>query len=110
MMGGLKVPQVLSSSRIESDDAIRIQISAIAVGAVEVISWRACRKISDAPLLIDRQFSPRVGTANIFPCFRRPRLIPWLAGMGHCVEDPSHFASNYVISAQIARWRLVFLA
>ena len=74
-MHHLEMPEVFAGASIQGQQAIGIQIGALAIRAVEIVSRRAQREIGYAALFIDGDFAPGVGAPDVLPGIRGPGFI-----------------------------------
>src|SRR4051794_5757168 len=102
-MNHLEVPQPLSGSRIERQQAIGEQVGAGTVGAVKVVLGAGRGSVHYAPLLVDRKLTPNVCATYLLPCVLGPALVSILTGMWDRVKGPNHVARWDVESPQMAR-------
>ena len=102
VMHRLEMPDALAGVRVEREQAIREEIVAEAVAAVEIECRRAGRHEHDAALHIDGHAGPVVRGADRFLGIGRPGVVAELAGMRNGVERPAHFAGAHVEGADIA--------
>ena len=99
----LVVPNALTGSGIERNDAIGEKVRAQALAAVE-IEGRGARGNKYPPaLLVERHSTPIVGAARGAPRVTLPRVIAELSGAGKSVKDPRHHTRADVESANVAR-------
>ncbi len=110
VMHELEVPQALAGPRVKSEQAIAKQIGSGAVRSVEIVGRGAKREVSYATLCVQREFAPRVVTADVFPGFRRKCVVAEFARVWHRVERPGGLSGMNVICANIARRRSVHFA
>src|ERR1700675_3116236 len=99
MMYGLEKPKPLAGSQVQSQEAISKQAGADAVAAPVVIGRRSQRKISDPSFFVDREFAPRVHSADVLPRVLVPDVVAELAWMRESVEAPNHLAGQHVKGA-----------
>src|SRR5277367_2470658 len=97
----LEVPQIFSGSRIERQQTIRKQVVSLAIRAVVVVGWRANREIGNPTLLIQRKFSPYVGTADIQPCILGPSVVTQFSRMRDGVKLPDQIPTAHVVGTNI---------
>ena len=86
------------------------EVLADAVGAVVVEGRRAGGEVGDAALVVDAEFAPGVGAADVLPGVLRPGFVAEFAGVRHGVELPDELAGDDVVGAQVARRREVAFA
>jgi hypothetical protein len=103
-MHGLEVPKALPRARVESQQTVAEQVGSDAVRAIEIVGGRTEREVGDAAFFVDRNLTPGIHGAGIFPGVGGPSLIPKFSGLRDGVERPRQFAAEHVIGAQIA-WR-----
>src|SRR5437016_11402957 len=96
------MPETFTSARVEGEEAIAEQVRPRPIGAVIVIGRRPGGEVGDAPLFVDGDLAPRVGSARVLPSILRPGLVTEFTGIRDCVESPDQSAANYVVGAEIA--------
>src|SRR6476620_5939210 len=102
MMHVLEMPEAFARPRIEREQTVGEEIGAVSVGAVEIERARAGRKIRDAALGIDGDFTPGVGSPDVAPRVLWPGVVAKLAGMRNSVKLPHEFSRDDVVGAQIS--------
>src|SRR3954471_8303264 len=102
-MDRLKVPQPLSCTRVQSEQAVPEQVRALPVRSIQVEGWRPGRRVKDRALFVERHLTPYVRPAGIPVRVLRPRLIAELARPGNRVKRPHHASGLDVIRPDIAR-------
>ena len=105
VMDGLEVPHPLAGVGVEADDALREQVVAEPVAAVEVVRRRRDRQVDVAKFLVDRHHVPDVRVAAVLPGVVLPCVDAVLALLRNRVEDPLHLAGAHVVAADVSRRR-----
>src|SRR5262245_55890664 len=95
-MHGLKMPEILPGARIERQHAIRVQIVALAVSAVQLVLARSGGHVDDSPLYIDGDFSPHIDAAHVLVGVLWPGVVAELARSRNRMEHPSQLARDHV--------------
>ena len=107
---GLEVPQTLSGTRVERDDAVAEEVVAVPVAAVKVVARSTGRNEDDAALGVHRRLTPIVYAAECVLGVVRPRVSAELAGPRHGMEDPYELACAHVVGVDVGRCRRVACA
>ena len=102
-MDDLVVPDAAAGPRVEADDAVREQVVALAVAAIEVVRRGAHRQVDVAELQVGGHRRPDVGPADPFGCAVFPGRVAELAGARHGMEGPQQPAGAGVVAADVAR-------
>ena len=105
VVDGLEVPQALACLRVERHQAVREQIVALAVPAVEVESRGTERNEHDAVLGVDGHLAPVVHTARRRQVLGRPAVGAEFSRPRNAVEGPLVFAGHHVEGANVSRRR-----
>src|SRR2546428_13988816 len=100
-MDQLPVPFLLAGARIQRHERVPIEIVPSAIRAIEVVSWRAQRRVHDPALYIDREEAPHIRARSVFPGTGRPGLRPRLARAGHGVKSPQQLARPGIPTANV---------
>src|SRR6266478_2495582 len=101
VMHHLEMPETFPGARVKSQEAIGGKVRAGSIGAVIVISRRPGGEVGDAPLLVNGDLAPRVGSARVFPRILRPGFETEFIGMRNGVESPDHSSADYIIGPDI---------
>ena len=107
VMHGLEVPEALAGARVERDQAVRVEVVAVPVAAVEIVLGAARGHVHDAARDVHRGLGPVVRTAHGRPCVGRPGVGTFVAGARHGAERPHHRAGAHVEGPDVARRRRV---
>ena len=102
-MQRLKVPDALAGPGVERDRAVREQVVAAAIAAVEVEGRRAESGEDQPALLVDAEPTPGVGPAPVLPGIALPGLVSELSRTGHGVEPPEFLARADVERPDVPR-------
>ena len=106
----LKMPQALPRRGVERDEAVREQVVADSIAAVEIRRGRTGRHEDDAGRFVERHARPAVRAAVIGPGVLRPRAVAGFAGMRNRVERPPQRARPRIVGADVAGRRRQSLA
>ena len=111
VMDGLEMPEAFSGACIEREQAIRVEVVALPVAAVKLVLGGCGRQIRNAPLHIDREFTPHIDAAHDI-CRRlsarfRTRYSP---GRGMVWNTHTSLPVSDIERANIARRREVAFA
>ena len=87
---------------IERDQAVAVEVLALAIAAVEVGGGRSGRRKDEAALDVDGQVRPGVRARAVLPAVALPRLDARLAGARHGVKRPQQLAAARVPAANVA--------
>ena len=98
----LVVPDAATGPRVETDDAVREQVVALAVAAVEVVRRSADRQVDVAEFQVGGHRRPDVGAADPFGGAVLPGRVAELAAAGHGMEGPQQLAGTGVVTADVA--------
>ena len=101
-MNKLEVPEAFSRARIQRDQTIGKEVCSDPVRAIVVIGCRTRWEIRRTALFINRNLTPSVHSANVFPCVLRPRVIPVVARVGNSVKRPDEFPGSNIKSPQVS--------
>src|SRR5262249_1526568 len=103
MMQGLKVPEPLARPGVERNRAVREEIRAAAVAAVEV-EGRRSESGEDHPAIdVDAESAPGVRPAPVLPGIAVPRLVSELSRTGYGPEPPDLLAGSDLECSDIPR-------
>ena len=95
-------PLELPGRGVEGDDAVGVEVVALAVAAVVVGRRRAGRREHEAALFVDREERPHVGPGPVLPAVAFPGLDAGLPRARHRVERPQQLAGARVPAADVA--------
>ena len=96
------MPDAATGPRVEADDAVREQVVALAVAAVEVVRRSAHRQVDVAEFQIGGHRRPDVGAADPFGGAVLPGRVAELAAAGDRMEGPQQLAGTSVVTADVA--------
>ena len=99
----LEVPGPLARPGVEGDRAIREQVVAVSVAAVEVERGRSEAGEDQAAIHVDAEPAPGVRPTPVLPGVARPRLVPELARPRDGVESPDLCAGADVERPDVPR-------
>ena len=99
------MPDVGAGVGLQHQQAVRVEVVALAVAAPEVERRRSGRQEDQAALDVDGDAAPRVGAADALPGIGRPGLVARLARLRDGVERPGDRAGADVVGAHVARRR-----
>ena len=102
-MQRLKVPDALARPGVERDRAVREQVVAVPVAAVEVEGGRPESGEDQAAIHVDAEPAPGVRPAAVLPGIAFPRLVAELARTGHGPEPPDLLARADVERPDVPR-------
>ena len=92
----LVVPDALAGPGVQAHQALREQVVAGPMAAVEIVGGRLDRQIHVAQLQVGRHRCPHPGVAAVAPGVVLPGLVAELARLGDGVEDPQLLAGARV--------------
>ncbi len=103
MTNGLVMPDALTGSGIQGQQAVGKKVGPMAIAAVKVKSCRACRYVHDPTRLIYRHAGPVVGTTHKLVSSRVfPALVAVLPGLRNGMKNPLLLAAANVKGADVA--------
>src|SRR6188768_2958929 len=102
-MDELVVPKTPARRGVERNQAIRVEVVAEPVSAIEVAGRRSRRGKDDAPGLVEGHAGPTVRAAAVGPGLFGPRLVASLARMRNRVEAPAQHTGPHVVRADVTR-------
>ena len=94
MANDLIVPLALAGRRIQRHDAVRKQVLPLSEGSVEVVRDSPGSDEHPAMLLVNRDATPPVATAEGLPLGPRLGVVPELAWLRNRVEHPFQLAGH----------------
>ena len=92
---------------VERHEAVREEIVAGTIAAVEVEASGAERDERDAALLVDGDLAPVVNATRLLVRTFGPGVVPELTWMRNAVEDPGNLAGDHVVGLHVGRRRVV---
>ena len=98
----LIMPDALAGARVECDDAVREQVVANAIRAVEVEGRRARGGKNHRALRVDRHARPRIGATRNLPRLGGPGIVSEFTRMRDRVETPAQRAGLDVVRPDVA--------
>ena len=110
VVNGLEMPEPLSGAGIERQHAIRVEVVAGTVAAVEFVLGGRGVHVSDAPSRVDRDLAPHIDAAHVLVGALGPGIVACFAGPRDGVKDPHQLTGYGVKGADIAGRREIALA
>ncbi len=102
----LKVPHPFAGGGFEGNDALRKQVVAEPVAAVEVAGPEFDREVDVSQFGVRAERGPHRRVAGILPGSVLPGLVPVFAGLRDGVEGPDQLARDGVVAANVSRRHL----
>ena len=97
----LEVPDPLAGLEVEGDDAVREQVVAGPVPAVEVAGRHLHREVHVAQLGVDGHLAPYPGVPGVAPRIVQPGVVPEFVGARNGVEYPLPLAGPDVVAPDV---------